>query len=114
MEELLALLDEPAVKIAIERAILLGESDVLGIDDLPYEIRESATVEAGADRGFVLPAHGVDFEELRRDLLQQALHRVHGNKTGAGKLLGLNRDQVRYWMRKYGIEESERRGAGEA
>ena len=54
---------------------------------------------------FLLPKEGVDLDEVHKDLLLQALERARFNKTAAGKLLGLNRDQVRYWMRKYHIAE---------
>jgi len=37
----------------------------------------------------------------------QALDRSRHNKTGAGRFLGLNRDQVRYWMRKYKIPDKQ-------
>ena len=37
----------------------------------------------------------------------QSLERARHNKTAAGRLLGLNRDQVRYWMRKYKIADKQ-------
>ena len=86
---------------------------VLGLVDLPYEIREGAGQSEGS-RGvtsFTLPREGVDLEKVRLDLLVQALDRSRGNKTATGKLLGLNRDQVRYWMRKFGLEEAPAGGA---
>jgi DNA-binding NtrC family response regulator len=51
----------------------------------------------------VLPANGLDLEELERDLICQALARAEGNKTGAARLLGLSRDTLRYRLEKYGI-----------
>ena len=50
-----------------------------------------------------LPAHGVDLEELERSLLVQALERAGGNQTRAATLLGLNRDQIRYRIEKFGL-----------
>ncbi len=98
------------LKNAIERAILLAESDVLDIGDLPFEIREGtgavhATQKVSGE--IELPRGGLNLEDVRKDLLQQALVQSRGNKTAAGKLLGLNRDQVRYWMRKYGIPDPQ-------
>jgi DNA-binding NtrC family response regulator len=94
------------LKNTIERAILLSEKPTLGIDDLPFEIREGG----GSARApvFVLPRDGVDLDDVQKDLLSQALERARFNKTAAGKLLGLNRDQVRYWMRKYRIADPDR------
>jgi transcriptional regulator with GAF, ATPase, and Fis domain len=34
----------------------------------------------------------------------QALDRCGGNQTHAGQLLGINRDQVRYRIEKFGLE----------
>ena len=59
----------------------------------------------GRPARFVLPRGGVNFDDVRRELLVQALEQARGNKTATGKLLGLNRDQVRYWMRKFAIPD---------
>ena len=52
---------------------------------------------------FELPATGIDLEQLERSLVTQALRRSHGNQTRAGTLLGLNRDQIRYRVEKFGL-----------
>ena len=50
-----------------------------------------------------LPAGGLDLEELERSLVVQALKRCQGNQTRAAVLLGLNRDQIRYRIEKFGL-----------
>jgi len=35
--------------------------------------------------------------------------RTAGNKSRAATLLGVHRDQVRYWVKKYGLERWVRR-----
>jgi DNA-binding NtrC family response regulator len=62
-------------------------------------------VEDSPDAGipFELPKDGVDFFELERQVLAQALTRSRGNQTRAASLLGLTRDQVRYRMSKFGM-----------
>ena len=52
---------------------------------------------------FVLPAHGLDLEELERDLALQALDRTNWNMTQAGKLLNLSRDAMRYRVEKFNL-----------
>ena len=52
---------------------------------------------------FRLPAEGLNLDEVERQLLQQALERAGGNQTQAGQLLGINRDQVRYRIEKFGL-----------
>ena len=94
------------LKNVIERAMILGEGEWIEPRDLPFvDVSETADGEgAGGSRtGFVLPAEGVDLEQLERSLIEQALERTRGVKTKAGTLLGMNRDQIRYRMDKYGI-----------
>jgi len=91
----------------VERAILLGSGDSLDFADLPSEIRErggAGGVES-AEGVLSLPQGGVVLEELERDLVRQALKRSNGNQTRAAKLLGLNRDQIRYRIEKFGLRQ---------
>ena len=82
----------------IERAMLLTDSDRLDVRDFPAM---AAAITPGNE--FELPATGVDLEQLERSLLIQALRRSGGNQTRAGTLLGLNRDQIRYRIEKFGL-----------
>jgi DNA-binding NtrC family response regulator len=82
---------------AIERAMLLADKDRLGPDDFTTLSRTSVTAT------FRLPPEGVNLEEVERQLLVQALDRSRGNQTRAGMLLGINRDQVRYRIEKFGL-----------
>jgi len=86
---------------AIERAVLLCESDVLSAEDFPLISAAKPVRE-----GFQLPEAGVDLERLERDLVVQALRRTGGNQTQAGRLLGLNRDQIRYRIEKFSLEKT--------
>jgi DNA-binding NtrC family response regulator len=52
---------------------------------------------------YQLPSQGIDFRELEREVLTQALRLASGNQTRAATLLGLTRDQVRYRMAKFGM-----------
>jgi transcriptional regulator with PAS, ATPase and Fis domain len=83
---------------AIERAMLLMDREWLEPDDFAT-VRESPVTMQ-----FRLPPNGVVLEEVERQLLVQALDRAHGNQTHAGQLLGINRDQVRYRIEKFGLE----------
>jgi DNA-binding NtrC family response regulator len=82
----------------VERAMLLAESTQLQAHDF------GALTGGGASGDpFDLPAAGVDLEELERSLVTQALKRSGGNQTKAAALLGLNRDQIRYRVEKFGL-----------
>ena len=84
---------------AVERAMLFCEGEQLEAEDL-------ATLDGGpaVTDGHLLPAGGVNLEALERSLVLQALERAEGNRTRAGELLGLSRDQVRYRIEKFGLE----------
>jgi transcriptional regulator with PAS, ATPase and Fis domain len=82
---------------AIERAMLLVDHDWLEPRDFTTLTRSVAPTE------FKLPPDGVSLDEVERQLLMQALERAGGNQTQAGQLLGINRDQVRYRIEKFGI-----------
>jgi DNA-binding NtrC family response regulator len=62
---------------------------------------------------YQLPEGGVDLERLERELVLQAINRAKGNRTRAGRLLGINRDQVRYRLDKYGLLPGAEPGTGE-
>ena len=82
----------------VERAMLFAEGDRL-------ELRDFGALKTGtgSDDPFELPAGGVDLEDLERSLVVQALRRAGGNQTKAAALLGLNRDQIRYRIEKFGL-----------
>jgi two-component system, NtrC family, response regulator AtoC len=81
----------------IERAMLLLDREWIGPEDLTALIRPGGAVR------FRLPADGVKLEDVECQLLVQALERADGNQTHAGQLLGINRDQVRYRVEKFGL-----------
>jgi two-component system, NtrC family, response regulator AtoC len=82
----------------VERAMLLAEHDVLDAGDFATLVGRTST-----NGSFELPAHGVNLEQLERSLVVQALERSAGNQTRAATLLGLNRDQIRYRIEKFGL-----------
>jgi DNA-binding NtrC family response regulator len=86
----------------IERAALLSTDRVLDLADLPAELRGGAGEPLSG--GFALPVEGIDLDALERSLVEQALRACGGNRTRAARLLGLHRDQMRYRIKKYGLE----------
>ena len=82
---------------AIERAMLLADHGLLGAEDF------ATLSKAATPATFRLPPEGVDLETVERQLVIQALQRAGGNQTQAGHLLGINRDQVRYRIEKFGL-----------
>ena len=103
---------------AIERAVLLGDGDLLDVGDLPLEIRGGRARAVRGEEppaGFRLPSKGVVLEELEKDLVRQALALANGNRARAARLLGINRAQIRYRIEKFALEvPSARDGAEES
>jgi DNA-binding NtrC family response regulator len=85
---------------AVERAMLLADSDWLSPEHFPMNRQRDTTI-----RGMELPDEGVNLEALERELVAQALRRTGGNQTRAASLLGLNRDQIRYRVEKFGLDK---------
>jgi len=83
---------------AVERAMLLSDGPWLEPADFP-----ALTGTVPVASGLSLPAEGVNLEDLERSLVVQALERAGGNQTRAATLLGLNRDQIRYRIEKFGL-----------
>ena len=82
----------------VERAMLLSDGTRLEARDFA-----ALTGTAASPDAFALPANGVNLEQLERSLVIQALKRSAGNQTRAAGLLGLNRDQIRYRIEKFGL-----------
>jgi transcriptional regulator with GAF, ATPase, and Fis domain len=78
--------------------MLLAEGQRLEVQDFGM----LATSPGGGDP-FELPPTGVHLDDLERSLVAQALRRSGGNQTKAAALLGLNRDQIRYRIEKFGL-----------
>ncbi len=93
---------------AIERAILLCEEDTISIDDLPPEMKQAGgIVPVGGDVDFKLPAEGVNFEDVERSLIMQAMDRTDNNITKSAKLLGLTFRTLQYRLEKFGFKKDE-------
>jgi two-component system response regulator AtoC len=89
---------------AVERAMLLADGSWLEPEHFPMTVARRS-----ADGRFDLPEDGVSLEQVERELVTQALQRTGWNHTKAAALLGLNRDQIRYRVEKFGLEKAANR-----
>ena len=89
----------------VERAMLLADGDTLALEDFPM-----LGARPELSEGVQLAAAGMNLENLERDLVAQALERTEWNQTRAAALLGLNRDQIRYRIEKFGLTKPELTG----
>lgn len=95
---------------ALERAVLLSENNQITAEDLPPEMSQSSRPAAGGDL-FKLPAEGINFEDVERSLIMQAMERTDNNITKSAKLLGLTFRTLQYRLEKFGYKKDA--GAGE-
>jgi two-component system, NtrC family, response regulator AtoC len=86
----------------VERAMLLTGGMQLTPEDFPA----AAPTVVRLNEDIPLPSAGVNLEQLERSLVVQALQRSDWNQTQAARLLGLNRDQIRYRIEKFGLERT--------
>jgi len=91
----------------IERALALAVSNHLDCSDLPLHLRTGKT---GIKETVSLPEEGLDLEshldEIRRQLMGQALDRCQGVQTQAAELLGMTFRSFRYYAKKLGLTGS--------
>jgi DNA-binding NtrC family response regulator len=101
--EILSAYDWPGnvreLESVIERALLLGEHDVIVPEDLPAAVRARASAPKGA-MDLDIPEGGIDLEAVERTLLLKALEKAGGNVSRAARLLGLSRRTLQYRMGK--------------
>ena len=116
------------LKNAVERAMILEESNVLRPDYLPFAVAQqqaaytafemtSATGNGNADATrlpdgrslpkLVIPEGGTSLEEVERALVDMAMTQASGNQTHAAKLLDISRDALRYKLKKFGLLHAE-------
>jgi transcriptional regulator with PAS, ATPase and Fis domain len=112
-EELLQNYDWPGnvreLRNAIERVMILAESNRVAVKHLPIRISEGGALpipmsEFAANGVIALPSGGISLYNVERELIQQALEQARGNKTMASKLLRITRDTLRYKVKKYKLE----------
>jgi transcriptional regulator with GAF, ATPase, and Fis domain len=69
---------------AMERAVVLGSSDVITPDDLPEAVLE------GGESGEAQGAYHATIKQTKKRLIQDALDKAGGNFTEAARLLGVH------------------------
>ena len=115
------------LKNAVERAMILEESNVLRPDYLPFAVAQQQAaytafeMTSGSSNGgnatqlpdgrslpkLVIPEGGTSLEEVERALVELAMSQANGNQTHAAKLLDISRDALRYKLKKFGLLHAE-------
>ena len=99
----------------VERAVALSPSEVVTAQDLPAQVRGQPAGER--EVSVALPDGGLDLEayldQLRAQLMAQALERAGGVQTQAAELLGMTFRSFRYYAKKLGLTGGEEAAAGD-
>jgi DNA-binding NtrC family response regulator len=91
------------LKNVIERASILEDGSMITVTHLPADMIGGMPTGRGST-GIALPQSGTSLEKVEFELARQAFEREGGNLTRAAKLLDISRDQLRYKLRKGGLE----------
>ena len=85
----------------LERAMTLCDGDIIQQDDLQLPSRSADTDKSATHEDLSLDS---SVENTERDLITRALEKTRYNKTAAAELLGISFRQLRYRIKKLGIE----------
>ena len=115
------------LKNAVERAMILEDSDVLRPDYLPFAVAQQQAaytafeMSSGGSNGgggetlpdgrslpkLFIPEGGTSLEEVERALVELAMSQANNNQTHAARLLDISRDALRYKLKKFGLMHAE-------
>jgi Nif-specific regulatory protein len=85
---------------AIERAVVLGNTDVIMPDDLPESLLVAGPVSQH------LPNYHEAVNELKKKVILQAIEQANGNFTDAARLLGVHSTNLHRLIRTLGLRGS--------
>jgi DNA-binding NtrC family response regulator len=87
----------------VQRMVLMTDGDLITLKDLPGDVVHAAARDSRSR--FRLPASGFRLEEevetYERQWVEAALAQAGGVKAQAAKLLGINKDKLKYLCRKH-------------
>lgn len=91
----------------LERALILSEGDRLDLEGLELKPRDQVlSADGSIALSFESPANLPEaIDRLTNKFLVEALRRCNGNKRTAARTLGIARDSLYRFLRKFGIED---------
>lgn len=94
------------VENVVQRMVLMTDDELVTLKNVPRDVVQTAGDSRGG-RQFRLPAQGIRLEEevaaYEQRWLEAALSQAQGVKAQAARLLGLNKDRMKYLCRKYNL-----------
>ena len=93
----------------IERAILLGKSTEIQVDDFPEAVVHTQSAVAGSPRAATVPSRPQTLKEAlegpERSIILNVLNGNNWNRNETADTLGINRTTLYKKMKKLGLEE---------
>jgi two-component system, NtrC family, response regulator AtoC len=87
----------------IERAVALGDRCTIDLGDLPASIA-SGRQDGGDGSVATVATSSTDLEDIERATIQRVFEQVKGDKTLAGRMLGISRATLYRKLKRYNIE----------
>jgi DNA-binding NtrC family response regulator len=95
---------------ALERAVILQESNTITAEDLPEKMRYAP----GGKRGSIVAASNLTLEELEREYLLKILDETGWHKKRAAEILGINASTLYRKLQRYSCEKTIEEQVGSA
>jgi len=86
----------------VERAVLLGKGDMIGMEDLPPDFAARGECELVVAQGL---AKQLTLRDIEREYIGRVLESTHGNKTEAARILGVDRTTLYRKLEEYKFKE---------
>jgi two-component system, NtrC family, response regulator AtoC len=87
----------------MERAVALGDQQIIDIDDLPPAIASVAQATELAVQSSSGGFSTTDLEDIERSTIERVFQQVKGDKAMAGKMLGISRATLYRKLKRYNI-----------
>ncbi len=87
----------------MERAVALGDHQVLDVDDLPPAIAAVSQGSESAPAQLAEELSTTDLEDIERNTIERVFQQVKGDKVLAGKMLGISRATLYRKLKRYNI-----------
>jgi two-component system response regulator AtoC len=91
----------------IERAVALGDQEMIEVSDLPPAVRKhKESISSGDEMDLdyePAASSNTDLEELERETIQRVFEQVNGDKARARKMLGISRATLYRKLKRYNI-----------
>jgi DNA-binding NtrC family response regulator len=84
---------------AIERAVIVAQGRMIGIDDLPHAVRGAETSKA------IEIEVGATVDEVEKRMILQTLAYTRGDRTRAAQMLGIGRKTLYRKLQRYNLEQ---------